>query len=142
MTDVLLDLNVLLDVFLARDPWLVDSAMVFEANRIGKLSAHISAISLPTLFYVVQRKSDIGHARRVVEESLAAFQIITVDRNTFELAQSLPGSDFEDNVQIAAAILAGVESIITRDATGFALSPLPILTPAQAIAKYSNHSGS
>ena len=142
MTDVLLDLNVILDVFFSRDPWLNDSATVFEANRAGKITAHVSAISLPTIFYLVRRNSDISQARKVVAECLDSFQIIPVDRGTLELAQSLPGSDFEDNVQIASAILARVESIITRDVAGFSSSPLPAMTPAQAIARFAGNSGS
>ena len=35
---VLLDINVVLDVFLARDPWLADSAAVVQAGLDGKIS--------------------------------------------------------------------------------------------------------
>jgi hypothetical protein len=50
-------------------------------------------------------------------------------------AQAMPGSDFEDNLQIACAIHVGVDLIITRDPRGFARSPLPVATPADLVAQ-------
>ncbi len=41
----------------------------------------------------------------------------------------MAGPVFEDNVQIACAQTAGVDFIVTRDPSGFAHSPLPVLAP-------------
>jgi hypothetical protein len=47
----------------------------------------------------------------------------------------LPGNDFEDNVQIACAVIAGLDAIVTRDPKGFAGSPVLVLTPAELLAR-------
>ena len=39
MIKVLLDMNVVLDVFLARQPWLADSAQALQATVDEKLTA-------------------------------------------------------------------------------------------------------
>ena len=52
-----------------------------------------------------------------------------------EDADALPGSDFEDNLQIACARLAGVDAIVTRDAAGFRSTGIPALTPAEVVAR-------
>jgi len=44
--NVLVDLNVLLDVFLNRAPWLADSAAVLAANHAGRITVHVSAIAV------------------------------------------------------------------------------------------------
>ncbi len=106
MIGILLDINVVLDVFLARRPWLDDSAAVIQASLDGKLTAHLSAASLPTIFYLVRRNADLDRARAVVTECLRSFDIVPVDRQTLELAATLAGSDFEDNVLAASADLA------------------------------------
>jgi predicted nucleic acid-binding protein len=135
MTGVLLDINVVLDVFLARDPWLADSSAAVQAGLDGKLTLHLSAASLPTIFYLVRRNADLARALAVVKECLRTFAVVPVDRRTLELAATLPGSDFEDNLQIACASLAGLDAIVTRDPGGFAGSAVAVMTPAELLAR-------
>ncbi len=134
MIGILLDINVVLDVFLARSPWLADSASVIQAGFDGKVTAHLSAASLPTIFYLVRRNADLDKARAVVKECLNSFQILPVDRQTPDLAATLPTSDFEDNVLIVSARLARLDAIVTRDPKGFAGSPVPAMSPAELLA--------
>lgn len=135
MIVALLDINVVLDVFLARAPWVADSAAVLAANQRGEVIGHLSAASIPTIFYIVRRNADLARALSVVAECLASFDIVPVDREVLELARSMAGSDFEDNLQIACAVQARLETIVTRDPAGFASSPIRVLTPAQLTAQ-------
>jgi len=50
------------------------------------------------------------------------------------MATTLPGSDFEDNLQIACAVEARLDAIVTRNPKDFAGSPVPVLTPAELLA--------
>ena len=50
---------------------------------------------------------------------------------------SMPGSDFEDNLQIAFAMEAGLDAIVTRDLKGFVGSPVAVMTPAELLARIS-----
>jgi hypothetical protein len=86
-------------------------------------------------FYVVRRNADLATAHSVVAECLASFQIVPVERATLELAQTMTGSDFEDNLQIACAVLGRLDAIVTRDPKGFAGSPVPVLSPAELLAR-------
>jgi hypothetical protein len=54
---VLLDINILIDVFLARNPWLADSAAVVQAGLDGKITAYLSAASLPIPFNVAKTQT-------------------------------------------------------------------------------------
>jgi predicted nucleic acid-binding protein len=60
-----------------------------------------------------------------------------VDRVALEAAHAMTGSDFEDNLQIACAVQAGADAIVTRDAQGFRGAPLPVLAPADLMAQVS-----
>jgi predicted nucleic acid-binding protein len=53
-------------------------------------------------------------------------------------ALGLPFSDFEDAVQLASAVAAGLDSIVTRDLNDFRGAPLPVLTPGAFIARKFN----
>jgi predicted nucleic acid-binding protein len=133
MSQVLLDTNVLLDVFLGRSPWLA-AAAVLQANHDGRITGHVSAVTLPTIFYVVRRNSGLPEAHRVVQECLNSFEIVAVDRPAVELACTMPGPDFEDNLQAACATLARLTAIVTRDPRGYAQSAVPACTPADLLA--------
>ena len=38
-----------------------------------------------------------------------------MDRAILEAAATMPGADFEDNIQLASAVTAGVDAIVTRE---------------------------
>lgn len=130
---VLLDLNVVLDVLLNRVPWVTDSAATWDAHRAGEVMAHVAAFAVPTVFYVMRRQSDLRRAHEGVRICLESLEIAPFARSTLQLARQQAGSDYEDNLQIACAVEAGLHAIISRDPTGFAHSPIPVLTPADLL---------
>jgi predicted nucleic acid-binding protein len=131
----LLDINVVLDVLLVRQPWFPDAERVWDAHRNGHITAAIAAFTVPTIFYVVRRQTDLARAHDAVRICLATFAVIPVQRSTLELARTLPGSDFEDSLQMACAIEDHADAIVTRDPSGFVGSPVTVLTPADLIAR-------
>ena len=137
---VLLDLNVLLDVFLYRAEFLAESAAVLQANYEGRLNGCVSAASLGTVFYVVRRNAGYDRAKVVVSECLDSFTIIPIARSTLELALTFPGRDYEDNLQIACAVEDQAEGIVTRDPRGYSTSPIPVLSPSEIIARIEKES--
>ncbi len=131
---ILLDLNVVLDTFLGREPWKANSDAIWDANRNGQIDARISAASLPTLFYVIRKQEDLARAHLAVRTCLRSLKIVPIDGTVAELAVTLPGADFEDNLQIACALQAGLDAIVTRNSKDFAGSPIPVMTPFDFLA--------
>jgi hypothetical protein len=72
----------------------------------------------------------IWDAHAAVRVCLQTLEIIPTDRAALEAAQARAGSDFEDNLQIASAVHAGADALVTRDPRGFTGSPIPVLSPA------------
>jgi predicted nucleic acid-binding protein len=132
---VLLDLNVLLDVVLAREPFASDSMAVFRACADGRAVGYVSAISIPTLFYIGRRTVGTDLAFLAIDRCLRSFEICPVDRAILQAARALSGSDFEDDIQAACASMAGLDVIVTRDRTGFGNAPIPVLSPAELVAR-------
>jgi len=138
--NVLLDINILLDVFLKRDEFLPHSAAILRANHEERLHAHLSAATLPTIYYIVRRTAGREQAMAAVTECLNSFTILPVSRSTAELACKLEGRDFEDNLQVAAAIERELDMIITRDLTGYQNSPMRVCLPEHALAELAKQS--
>jgi predicted nucleic acid-binding protein len=91
----------------------------------------ISAALVPTLFDIVRRNASLAHAHATVAEALRSVAIIPVNRSVLQEAESGPGADFEDNLQIACAVRARLDAIVTRDASGFTASPIRVATPSE-----------
>ena len=132
---VLFDTNVLLDVLLNRDPWVTESSAVWQANDEGQIVGHITACAITDIFYIARRLTTLETARAAVRICLEAFEVCTVDLQALEQAETLPGSDFEDNLQIACATLAGLDAILTRDKKDFKAAAMPVLTPAELLMR-------
>ena len=132
---VRLDINVVLDVILVRQPWFAEAARVWDAHRDGQINAAIAGFSLPIVFFIVRRHTDHKHAHEAVQICLATLEIIPVSRPTLELAATLPGNDYEDNLQLACAMEAKLDGIVTRDRSGFPGATISILAPSDLLAR-------
>ena len=54
-----------------------------------------------------------------------------VDEMVLQKALALPHRDFEDAVQMMAAVRAEAEYLVTRNARDYAAGPLPAVSPAE-----------
>lgn len=132
---MLADTNVVLDWLLDRQPWVATAKPLWDARDAGHLVAYLPASVLTDIFYIVRRQADIPTAFVAVDRVFTAFGLLAVDAALLHQARALPGTDFEDNVQIACAINAQLDVIVTRDPAGFHASPVPAIEPTQ-IATY------
>jgi predicted nucleic acid-binding protein len=130
---VLFDTNVLLDVLLAREPFMADAAFLLEAIESGKIEGFMSATTVTDVHYLVGRQTKNPEtAITAVIRLLALMEICTVDRRVLEQAIELNLTDFEDAVQVACAITQSLDAIISRDVAGFINSPIVALSPKEA----------
>ena len=129
----LLDTNIVLDVLLRRMPWQIEAEAILNAVREERLVCCVAALTVTNVFYVARRPVGLDRARSIVRECLQTLEVIDVGRRELEITDSFPGSDLEDNLQIAVAITEGVDAIVTRDRTGFLKSPVTVLTPSELL---------
>lgn len=135
MMQILLDTNVILDVLLKREPWVAEASALWKAHDEGRITGYIVASSVTNIFYIARRLAGLNSAREAVRICLDAFEICAVDRQALEQAQALPGSDFEDNLQIACATLAGLDALVSRNKEDFKAATIPVLTPGELLAQ-------
>lgn len=135
MIRVLIDTNILLDVILHRDPWRFEAQAIWNAVRDGRLLGLITATTVTDVHYLVRRAVHGDAAIEAIRECVDLFTVVAIGDTQLRMALALPGSDFEDNVQIAAAMSARVDAIVTRDTTGFRGSPIEALLPGQLLER-------
>lgn len=142
--NILLDTNVLLDMLLARELFVEDARRVFQAKDEGRIVIYVSANSLTDVFYLGRRSRvrDMSgeqawrEALADVITCLKTLEICTVDRRALQDAAALLGSDFEDNLQTACAVIYRLDAIVTRD-KDFTATTIPVLTPTELMAQLS-----
>jgi len=135
---VLFDTDVVLDVLADRQPFAVEAAVLWLAHEQGRLEAYISPITPVNTFYILRREVGTTQARQIVGRLLGTMQVCPLDQAMLKSADGLPMADFEDAVQAAAAAAAGLDALITRNTKDYTNAPLPILTPAEALARLAS----
>lgn len=126
---ILLDTNVVLDVLIAREPFVVHAQAVFALVDAGRVTGVLGATTLTTVFHLAARAVGQAAARELVRSLVAMFDVAPVDRPVLERALDAGLEDFEDGVLHEAAVAAGVDALVTRDARGFGTATLPAFTP-------------
>ena len=124
---LLIDINVLLDVALLRPGAPASARLLALCGRQheGWLAWH----SVATLADLIERQlSDIS-SRDFIRGVLDWADIATTGRPDALAALDLPMRDFEDALQVAAAMACGAQFIITRNERDFKASPVPALSP-------------
>ena len=131
---LLLDINVLLDVLLQRDPWAEPAASLLTRIERGEAGGFIAGHTLTTIHYVVSRARDRQSAAAAVTDLLRFLDVVPIEKVDFSQALVLPLEDFEDAVQAAAALKIGVDYIVTRDQKGFGGLSIPSVNSGEILS--------
>lgn len=131
---LLLDINVLLDVLLQRDPWAEPAANLLTRIERGEAEGFIGGHTLTTIHYVMSRARDRQVAAAAVTDLLRFLEVIPIEKMDFSQALVLPMEDFEDAVQAAAALKIGVDYIVTRDEKGFGGLAIPSVNSGEILS--------
>ncbi len=134
--NVFIDANVLLDVLLEREPFVVDSRKVWYLSEQRKLRGLVSTLSFANIYYVVNKLKGPSFAMSMMGMLRECFNPVAFDEQV--LNRSIDGGlkDFEDAVQYFSALRAKAECLVTRNREHFPGNPLPVLTPAEFLAAY------
>ena len=119
---IFLDTNILLDFLDRREPHYRAAAQIWTLAEQGTVIAHISAISLNNVFYILRKSAGVERAWEAVRTLRSTFDVVPLDIALLDEAATVAMPDLEDAIQAAAAVRAGASAIITRDARGFSAS--------------------
>ena len=133
--NVLIDTNVILDVFLEREPHYTNSKNVLYQLDDGNFHGFITAITVVNIFYHVEKYRDSEMAFSSVKHLLTNSDIIVLGVDKYVLMTALDSkmTDFEDAVQASAADFAELDFIVTRNQRDFHHSPIPAVSPERLL---------
>ncbi|WP_024788195.1 MULTISPECIES: PIN domain-containing protein [unclassified Lebetimonas] len=132
---MLLDINIVLDFFLEREPFFDEIYKIFSAIENKKVIGYLCASSIDTIYYLIAKSINKRTANEVIYKLLKIFEISEVNKNTILGALKSDFNDFEDSIIYSSAYLNGIDYIVTRDKKGFKKSKVKVLTPLEAVSK-------
>lgn len=129
-----MDINVILDVLLERQPWAADSARLLDAAERRLIDGYAAGHTITTVHYIVARNAGVRKAATAVTDLLRILQIVPLEAPDFAQALVLGMADFEDAVQAAAAARVGADYVATRNEKDFRRSPVKPRSPSGILA--------
>jgi len=134
---LLLDANIVLYVLAKREPHYPTSAAVWALAEQGEVDGLLAAHSVTTLHYLLAKYLDYQQANLAVTRLLQVFEAAPVDQSVLLQALTLGWKDFEDAVQMAAALNAQVDYLVTRNPKDFKDALVRVLQPGDLLALFS-----
>lgn len=131
---VIIDTKVVLDVLLARTPFVQSASRVFALVEQSKIEASLCATSVTTVHYLLTQSLSRDEGRRALRGLLELFEVAPVNRPVLEGALQSKIADFENAVVEQAGRLIGAEAIITRNTKDFRRSSIKALDPAELLS--------
>jgi predicted nucleic acid-binding protein len=131
---VLFDLNIILDVLQEREGFYDFSARLLALAETGRIQGWLAAHSVTTLFYLAAKGRSPGQARVTLTSLLQFLKVAAVDHHTIEQALNLPYQEFEDAVQMIAALQIQVDYLLTRNVKDYQPAPLKVIQPVELLA--------
>jgi len=133
-TKAFFDLNIILDVLQNREPFYEASAQLLAYAETGKIHGFIAPHSLTTLFYLISKDQSAAKAGATITNLLQFLSVAKIDQTTIEQAMSLAYRDFEDAVQMIAAVQCKADYFLTRNPKDFQPPMLTVIQPSEMIA--------
>ncbi|MFC2629701.1 MAG: PIN domain-containing protein [Lancefieldella rimae] len=128
---LLIDTNVLLDVFLCREQFIADAKKLFIMKQFRDAELWIAAQSYTDLYYVGAKAHGSDRMQKILIEVFPLLNGCSIDGADISYALDEQWQDFEDCLIWRAAKKIKADYIVTRNAADFTRSDIPTLTPGE-----------
>lgn len=140
MKSLFFDINIILDIFLKREPFYASSAQVFSLAETKQFNGWFGALSYPILFYLLNKELDRNEAIVILKKVRIVLKTAPLVEKVVDSALSSDIRDFEDAMQYYSALEVKSDYFITRNKKDYPAKLLQILTPNEFLALYKSES--
>lgn len=130
---VLLDTDILIDVGLSREPFFDSSAKVVDLCEKHAINGYIAWHTLSNFYYLISSSSGKAITKRFLSDLLKFIEVSPTGKTNAQKALLMDVPDFEDALQISAAIECKADFIITRNTKHYKKSQIKAITPEEFI---------
>lgn len=134
MKTIFFDINIILDIFLKREPFYAASARVFSLAETKQFRGCTGALSYPVLFYLLKKELDRDEAIAILKKVRIVLKAAPLVEKAVDSALSSDIHDFEDAMQYYSALEVKSSYFITRNKKDYPAKLMKILTPDEFLA--------
>ena len=131
---LLIDINIVLDIALGRQPWAGDAALLLAEIVSGRAEGLVAGHTITTIHYIVAKEKGRQTAAAAISDLLRIVIVVPLETADFQQALVLGLNDFEDAVHATAAMKVGADYVVTRNGKDFRAAPVEARTPAEILA--------
>ena len=134
MNSVFLDTDVVLDLYVRREPHHEVALRLFTYLKQTKTRCYISAVVIANTYYMLAK---IENARYALDKMRKLRQLVSVaplNESIIDAALSFPHRDFEDSIQFQCAIHNSIGTLITRNTRDYPKDQLRVTDPIQFLS--------
>jgi len=134
---VMIDTNVILDVYQNREPFAQTSAKILKLSETKKVTGLVTASTVTDIYYILGRHiKDSQQLRTLVQKLLTTVTLLDVMAKDVTEAFALPMDDFEDALFAQCGKRVKADYIVTRNPDDFVNSPVPAMEPDDLINRF------
>ena len=132
MHRILIDSDVILDLFIAREPHHTIALHFFSRIEMesGATTATASPVALANVAYILTKLKDRTFAVHKLRELRTLIGVSPISQAAVDRALARPHRDFEDALQRECALDNGIAILVTRNTRDHPRAALEIHTPA------------
>ena len=126
-----------MDVALGRDVFGPDSRALLEWCQHAPQATVVAWHTMSNLFYLLSAARSPSFARNFLSGLLNFATVASGGTESVRHALAMRIADFEDALQVAAAISSNANMIVTRNVGDYRGSPVPVLTPSAFLKRFA-----
>lgn len=131
---LMIDTNVILDVFIKRQPFYESSRKILEKCESKTVQGFVTASTVTDIFYLVRKAT---HSTETAYKCLGALfdivKILPVTNDNVISAYTVKAHDFEDCLLAVCAKSNGCAYIVTRNEKDFEDFDIPVISPDEVL---------
>ena len=133
---VFIDTDVILDVALAREPFLEASRIVLALLENNIAIGYMSSNGVANLYYILRKSGGDENARQFITKLIKYITIISIDHSDIVNGLKSKISDFEDALQQYSASRNQCDCIVTRNLGDYKNSSIKVYSPIEFLNLY------
>ncbi len=134
---VLVDTNIILDIIVAREPFVHESRRILELCANHEIKGVIAFHSVSNIFFILRKRFSNSERRLLLRGVLKILKVTGASHERVMMALEQDSfDDFEDCLQEKCAEEAGAECIVTRNAGDYKSSSIHAETPHDFLKRF------
>jgi predicted nucleic acid-binding protein len=130
MKHILIDTDVILDLFFDREPFSENAAKVLSLCEKKDVIGFVTPVIISNVYYLLSQKAKQEKVIEKLKVLISILEVLVIDKNTIMMALNSEFKDFEDALQNYSAELNGeIDIIITRNTKDYKKSQIGIMNP-------------